>query len=196
MECVMFHATELYDQNGHYYRHLAMIFPEATGVLGMANSTVHPRACGERLLPRDSARSRSGSSPRVRGTDLDPRVQKIDHRFIPARAGNGRGGLGVLMSDPVHPRACGEGSLMSSTCTMSSGSSPRVRGTGESRPPWRRPGRFIPARAGNGRLCPTSRIACSVHPRACGEGIYPCALLPPKSGSSPRVRGTGRALVY
>ncbi len=67
---------------------------------------------------------------------------------------------------------------------------PALRGTGVRNRRLRRVGRFIPARAGNGRRPPRPLGSLSVHPRACGErppedsaGVKP-------PGSSPRVRGT------
>ena len=71
-------------------------------------TTVHPRGCGERLLRRLILNSASGSSPRVRGTDIYIVIWKYRGRFIPAGAGNG---LVILLKSgllPVHPRGCGE----------------------------------------------------------------------------------------
>ncbi len=49
---------------------------------------VHPRACGERGGAQSERRQAIGSSPRVRGTRELIRVVGVNHRFIPARAGN------------------------------------------------------------------------------------------------------------
>ena len=134
-------------------------------------STVHPRACGERKLVAVCSSCMAGSSPRVRGT------APCLCRFIPARAGNGPTILRDTVracgerhrpASSVHPRACGEryGSLPYMSTPV--GSSPRVRGTVEIRPGSRARPRFIPARAGNGRR----RITRTVHPRACGERCW------------------------
>src|SRR6218665_1049114 len=49
---------------------------------------VHPRGCGEHVGTLGDDSSRTGSSPRVRGTHARyPRVNVV-HRFIPAGAGN------------------------------------------------------------------------------------------------------------
>ena len=48
----------------------------------------HPRVCGERVLPAHNSGSRSGSSPRMRGTLPGPLVQVLWLRIIPAYAGN------------------------------------------------------------------------------------------------------------
>jgi len=115
----------------------------------------------------------------MRGT---PRVgcrQAETHRLIPAHAGNAAVLRAKDRMSPAHPRACGERNVASATCSGSSGSSPRMRGT---RPIAERAmtnGRLIPAHAGN---------ATPVQP---GHTVY--------AGSSPRMRGTrhraGRAVV-
>ena len=50
---------------------------------------VHPRACGERAYDEVGSSVKDGSSPRVRGTDLQIVDLEVVERFIPARAGNG-----------------------------------------------------------------------------------------------------------
>ena len=49
---------------------------------------VHPRACGEQLCSALSASRSSGSSPRMRGTELVHALHDGIDRFIPAHAGN------------------------------------------------------------------------------------------------------------
>ena len=90
----------------------------------------------------------------------------------------------------VHPRACGEHSAHAETSTIAHGSSPRLRGThwcAKSAPSVTR---FIPAPAGNTRLQRGSAPWPSVHPRACGEHSAGSIWKYPRSGSSPRLRGT------
>ncbi len=111
--------------------------------------SVHPRACGERQSAVQSQAVKRGSSPRVRGTPHSRRQKTARWRFIPARAGNAVTSAHPPTTMPVHPRACGERSLVSSSPSSPIGSSPRVRGT---RCRARGDGwgdRFIPARAGN-----------------------------------------------
>ncbi len=131
-----------------------------------------------------------GSSPRVRGT-LNPGLYVVAYDgFIPARAGNAPRWPPWPIPMPVHPRACGERLGSGGYVRLSSGSSPRVRGT--HRPPGfsRAPTRFIPARAGNATYRAAHFASIPVHPRACGERD----VLPLDRrlvfGSSPRVRGT------
>ncbi len=119
--------------------------PDATGPA----STVHPRACGERVGASLQADEEDGSSPRVRGTLDSGDLSRRQYRFIPARAGN-------AFRDPVrrgvqsvHPRACGERGKPPMTRTTVIGSSPRVRGTRFKNRIHLHCSRFIPARAGN-----------------------------------------------
>ena len=73
-------------------------------------------------------------------------------------------------SDRDHPRACGEQQGVHLVSCQSVGSSPRVRGTGRSRPSADGADGIIPARAGNS--------SADMRSTSC------------PSGSSPRVRGT------
>ena len=136
----------------------------------------------------------AGSSPLVRGTELDGRRGTSITRFIPARAGNGPRCSGVSSSTTVHPRSCGERSAKMGTGTHSCGSSPLVRGTvpagrhGSSR------NRFIPARAGNGPTMTSRAGGHTVHPRSCGERSRRRRQTTRLTGSSPLVRGTVRPM--
>ncbi len=151
---------------------------------------VHPRACGERALPAFVTATVSGSSPRVRGTVHQDVVPPDHARFIPARAGNGAGGTPARTSRTVHPRACGERGREVGLDQEIAGSSPRVRGTASPLDEYNVPGRFIPARAGNGRSGIGRSQAHAVHPRACGERRPGETAPTVAAGSSPRVRGT------
>ena len=51
--------------------------------------TVQPRACGERAPSEPPVPHRTGSAPRVRGTDKFNDPDSGMDRFSPARAGNG-----------------------------------------------------------------------------------------------------------
>ena len=131
---------------------------------------VHPRVCGE--LPRCimAEYTRTGSSPRVRGTHLTAVFMECAERFIPACAGNSYGAdLDVALSD---------------------GSSPRVRGTRRDPARRRRRQRFIPACAGNSAVALRRGEIVAVHPRVCGELSCSVVRISSFAGSSPRVRGT------
>ena len=137
------------------------------------------------------AHQHGGSSPRLRGTVLQPcRLDRQD-RFIPAPAGNGRPSLLTALTRAVHPRACGERAREKWGARADAGSSPRLRGTAP-RAGRLCPGlRFIPAPAGNGSDQHAVFEAASVHPRACGERRSSASALARTAGSSPRLRGTG-----
>ena len=68
----------------------------------------HPRGCGEHLFAVFIVALASGSSPRMRGTQMQSRIRDGAIRIIPADAGNTfmqeDGQVGVA----DHPRGCGE----------------------------------------------------------------------------------------
>ncbi len=111
-------------------------------------------------------------------------------RFIPAHAGNTTVVSRQIVSDTVHPRACGEHIALNDRAGSMSGSSPRMRGTPVADLVRQQLVRFIPAHAGNTSAEPCSIMQTPVHPRACGEhGCKLPGIFPPH-GSSPRMRGT------
>ena len=151
---------------------------------------VHPRACGEQASNLSPAATVTGSSPRLRGTDIRFLWRCRCSRFIPAPAGNSKLFLIVLLDSSVHPRACGEQSFTSHENNSSHGSSPRLRGTVLCRLCLMCSYRFIPAPAGNSPERAAFWFGEQVHPRACGEQF--CLNFRPafSNGSSPRLRGT------
>ena len=68
----------------------------------------HPRVCGEQLLDEVALMPRSGSSPRVRGTEVIEIVDGQPQGIIPACAGNSRTASTSVGSSRDHPRVCGE----------------------------------------------------------------------------------------
>ena len=71
----------------------------------------------------------TGSSPRMRGTlDIRLIIDRTD-RFIPAHAGNTSCICAIDCCKAVHPRACGEHTLLMHSSCSNVGSSPRMRGT-------------------------------------------------------------------
>jgi len=111
--------------------------------------SVHPRACGERMLISGHALAQAGSSPRLRGTPGRGRRRHPGQRFIPAPAGNARCAGPAGRGSAVHPRACGERLNDSTDTPGNSGSSPRLRGTPSQPVRATSIPRFIPAPAGN-----------------------------------------------
>ena len=91
--------------------------------------SVHPRACGEHASQVKPSSRAIGSSPRLRGTHLHLGAEGLQHRFIPAPAGNTSTGSTAATRSTVHPRACGEHISLTGISCSPSGSSPRLRGT-------------------------------------------------------------------
>ena len=152
--------------------------------------SVHPRACGEQISGRYLQLRFSGSSPRLRGTDVDDLVGLPLSRFIPALAGNSSVDWPECFPSAVHPRACGEQLLRHRGDFDEAGSSPRLRGTDPAGSEPVRQHRFIPALAGNRQDSVSGSLADAVHPRACGEQQRCAAGQIELVGSSPRLRGT------
>ena len=157
----------------------------------MTGGVVHPRERGERGHSLPCCNSRSGSSPRARGTALPARHQGAGDRFIPASAGNGRAPCATTRRMPVHPRERGERSTAPTVWHRPIGSSPRARGTVRPIYVMGIDDRFIPASAGNGPGRDHRRHAKTVHPRERGERAIRSGIVRLPFGSSPRARGTG-----
>ncbi len=156
----------------------------------LSHRPVHPRVCGEHGCHSFHMLIAGGSSPRLRGTLCWARSPRMIRRFIPASAGNtgqsGRGGA----TDAVHPRVCGEHSSGKKDSTRLTGSSPRLRGTRNTRGGKGSNSRFIPASAGNTSASASRSNSSSVHPRVCGEHGASKKPDADAGGSSPRLRGT------
>ena len=109
--------------------------------------------------------------------------------IIPAGAGRSPSHWRLMLDYGDHPRGCGEKKPIAEFPTSTSGSSPRVRGEGNSlrpQPIWEG---IIPAGAGRSNSMNKKAATTGDHPRGCGEKwVYLMAWLVP-SGSSPRVRG-------
>ena len=151
---------------------------------------VHPRACGEHVLPRLDQCRNLGSSPRLRGTSSSGLAGRTVGRFIPAPAGNIKGESTDHAKKSVHPRACGEHVQDVIERLDPDGSSPRLRGTSALIEAQKELPRFIPAPAGN--IATFGRVSKlpPVHPRACGEHLRSISSSFSRTGSSPRLRGT------
>ena len=89
----------------------------------------HPRACGEHHIRGNWRITRTGSSPRMRGTHLLRVSIGRNVGIIPAHAGNTRATDVPHHRKRDHPRACGEHVFCAVSFTVVSGSSPRMRGT-------------------------------------------------------------------
>ena len=109
------------------------------------------------------------SSPRLRGTHTGPAVSGRRRGIIPALAGNTRRRSCLWHATWDHPRACGEHSTVAFCASMTTGSSPRLRGTLSLSPTRAAIHGIIPALAGNTRPMRAPLWRRWDHPRACGE---------------------------
>ena len=130
---------------------------------------VHPRVCGEHLTSASPDALDSGSSPRMRGTLQHCREDFGITRFIPAYAGNTAWFCSCDAKPSVHPRVCGEHARYAEREFDNDGSSPRMRGTRETKLIPAADVRFIPAYAGNTQPAQEFHSPTPVHPRVCGE---------------------------
>ena len=128
----------------------------------------HPRACGEHCDAVISAYMLSGSSPRMRGTPLEPHFIQNSRGIIPAHAGNTEESYRKGMVWWDHPRACGEHRLEFFGKIEPEGSSPRMRGTRVPYPTSFAMAGIIPAHAGNTDNSSLRVFLFRDHPRACG----------------------------
>ena len=143
-------------------------------------------------MQKVSFTSNAGSSPRGRGTLMPAIGAAIAGRFIPAWAGNAHASYCRIHPRPVHPRVGGERLVKAIGDAFGYGSSPRGRGTLQSRRLSVPIQRFIPAWAGNAHSIYRSIWTVPVHPRVGGERVGVDHHLHVTLGSSPRGRGTHR----
>ena len=150
----------------------------------------HPRSRGEHHHQRSLTLADVGSSPLARGTLVFSGFLNAGLRLIPARAGNTSIQRLSQCRTEAHPRSRGEHSSPLRSRRKRFGSSPLARGTRRHPNPCRRPGRLIPARAGNTTRPPDSETSGSAHPRSRGEHSAIIHEKPLMNGSSPLARGT------
>ena len=90
---------------------------------------VYPRVCGGAAIPGKVSGTRSGLSPRVRGSRPYCRDQGGNNRSIPACAGEPSSLVSQRYSGRVYPRVCGGATNRSWPDLRDRGLSPRVRGS-------------------------------------------------------------------
>ena len=95
---------------------------------GSATHRAHPRECGADLIDYGLVWHPPGSSPRVRGGQIDRRPHGTYVRLIPASAGRTGVRTMCILVRWAHPRECGADGSYALADTQSDGSSPRVRG--------------------------------------------------------------------
>ena len=129
---------------------------------------VHPRACGGNTLALIERETDTGPSPRMRGKLRSGAGHAGARRSIPAHAGETVTVPSVPVFTGVHPRACGETDMASTSFNR-----PRVH-----------------PRACGGNLGGRAvRRQVYVHPRACGGNVSFRVPSSAERGPSPRMRG-------
>ncbi len=151
---------------------------------------VHPRSCGERTHLTDAEVAHPGSSPLARGTRNVNRLQAVEARLIPARAGNTTGKFHPGGKGTAHPRSRGEHGETGGIEIFAFGSSPLARGAHAVFEVAVGVERLIPARAGNTSRCVLIVRWRRAHPRSRGEHLDSRAINATSCGSSPLARGT------
>ena len=156
----------------------------------IADRAAHPRVRGEHAGPGAVPATGDGSSPRSRGTLINPAEFPRRFRLIPAFAGNTTATTTAASLRPAHPRVRGEHIDEGRAARGERGSSPRSRGTPDARYHRVPAGRLIPAFAGNTGCSSPGRCRVAAHPRVRGEHAADAEAAVLVYGSSPRSRGT------
>ena len=128
----------------------------------------HPRACGAHGGLSDSVSQLKGSSPRMRGSLLGKLFRFFQAGIIPAHAGLTQSGRPRSQVPWDHPRACGAHRCVLSAFSVSSGSSPRMRGSRFQPSVLPALPGIIPAHAGLTQGHGHGGRGERDHPRACG----------------------------
>ena len=149
----------------------------------------HPRGCGEKGREMINDQLLLGSSPRVRGEARKPTSPRARSGIIPAGAGRSQNVRFCHLVLRDHPRGCGEKVVSVGLHSMTTGSSPRVRGEDNRRHAVIVVDGIIPAGAGRSETTAGRGARGRDHPRGCGEKGRPAGVDLAALGSSPRVRG-------
>jgi len=118
----------------------------------MSLPSVHPHACGELATKLFFRCCPFGSSPRMWGTPSRYCFSSRPRWFIPTHVGNSIYDHGTEIAYQVHPHACGELTLWSSSMSSFNGSSPRMWGTHNRLCNEVPTSRFIPTHVGNSKV--------------------------------------------
>ena len=125
--------------------------------------------CGENQRKIKLFTSEEGSSPRVRGKQLDRLARRGLTRLIPACAGKTAPRFAGRRDEWAHPRVCGENYNPDLHICVQPGSSPRVRGKRNSENARDLSRGLIPACAGKTDDEVGLPVCEGAHPRVCGE---------------------------
>ena len=88
----------------------------------------HPHVCGENAEFWLTDLDGWGSSPRMRGKQVDFEALTGDYGLIPTYAGKTARASKSIVTSRAHPHVCGENALWGYPSRVSTGSSPRMRG--------------------------------------------------------------------
>ena len=159
--------------------HLARAFAEA-----------HPRAGGDGSGQAAQNTTEAGSPPRGRGRRYASGGNSTQDGLTPARAGTAGRPRGASPARRAHPRAGGDGELVSIREIQKYGSPPRGRGRLVITATF--PLRFglTPARAGTAACLERRSTERGAHPRAGGDGVAGGELDPRPMGLTPARAGT------
>ena len=149
----------------------------------------HPRSRGEHVEVEEIVKFNEGSSPLARETHPGLAAHPARGGLIPARAGNTRRPLEIILNIGAHPRSRGEHDYAPVDASLGLGSSPPVRGARDSVLDGVYKIGLIPARAGSTGVVPLVRVSSRAHPRPCGEHSSWWSPRCRWWGSSPPVRG-------
>ena len=145
--------------------------------------------CGEHRPEPACQRLPAGSSPHVRGARLLSVCVSKKDGIIPACAGS-TGNAGYTPSDDGdHPRMCGEHRTYAQCLSLTTGSSPHVRGALDPHILGVERIGIIPACAGSTVRNEAPLKSNRDHPRMCGEHSSSSLFNTSDGGSSPHVRG-------
>ena len=145
--------------------------------------------CGENSQVIHVFRCSIGSPPRVRGKQARNLELQDTERITPACAGKTKIVKYLLWSHRDHPRVCGENLAPCKTCSLITGSPPRVRGKHGRKIHHGLQRRITPACAGKTHPRGVRAAAEKDHPRVCGENWEGARADGGQVGSPPRVRG-------
>ena len=133
------------------------------------NVQIQPRCRGEKIQKIKNVRHLADSSPHLRGKGCRW-LQLVRYcRFIPAPAGKSRAKSVYGLFIWIHPRTCGEKTILSDIGCPFLDSSPHLRGKVSREHQARPANRFIPAPAGKRDSNRTAETGSRIHPRTCGE---------------------------
>ena len=150
----------------------------------------YPRACGGAAASISANTSRTGLSPRMRGSHAFLLLPSAARGPIPAHAGEPSCPSAWTSMTRAYPRACGGAGERARPSGASRGLSPRMRGSPGRRIAGGASLRPIPAHAGEplSPLCRSTRSRA--YPRACGGARETEHKRVLSEGLSPRMRGS------